>query len=65
MNKPTTHHNTWLSEHNPKASTYTGQELRPFDSRPGAMDAFALPSVIAGVRTPRALPICAPTTHRA
>lgn len=54
---------TWLEECQRKR-LYTGAELRPFDSRPGAMDAYALPSVVAGVRTPRTLPICAPTTNR-
>jgi hypothetical protein len=31
--------------------TYTGQELRPHCARPGAMDAFALPSLHMGQRT--------------
>ena len=29
---------------------YDGAELRPFAGRPGAMDAFALPSVMGGRR---------------
>lgn len=29
---------------------YLGEELRPFDGRPGAMDAFACPSLRNGVR---------------
>jgi hypothetical protein len=62
--RPLTKQNTWLAEHIGKAEKYNGQELRPFDSRPGAMDAYHLPSVINGVRTPRALPICVPTTNR-
>lgn len=62
--RPLTKQNTWLAEHARKADTYNGAELRPFSSRPGAMDAYALPSVINGVRTPRALPICVPTTNR-
>ena len=48
-----------------KVAHYFGAELRPFDGRPNAMDAYALPSVVDGVRIPRALPICAPTTNRA
>lgn len=55
---------TWLAEHHRKAATYNGAELRPFNGRPGAMDAYALPSVVAGVRLPRAAPICTPTTNR-
>ena len=43
---------------------YGGQELQPYQGRPGAMDAYALPSVFNGVRTPRALPLCTPTTNR-
>ena len=41
-----------------KASTakYTGEELRPFEGRPGAMDAFALPSLQAGKRVERKKP---------
>ena len=27
-----------------KSDTYDGRELKPFDGRPGAMDAFHLPS---------------------
>jgi hypothetical protein len=30
---------------------YTGRELQPFDGRPGAMDAFDLPSVMLDRRT--------------
>jgi len=30
---------------------YTGRELQPFDGRPGAMDAFNLPSVMMDRRT--------------
>lgn len=43
---------------------YNNAELRPFDGRPGAMDAYALPSVVAGIRIPRTAPMCAPTTNR-
>lgn len=41
-----------------KASTapYNGAELRPFEGRPGAMDAFALPSLQAGKRVERKKP---------
>lgn len=30
---------------------YVGKELDPFDGRPGAMDAYSLPSLLNGVRT--------------
>ena len=62
MSKPK-HPETWLEECQRK-HLYTGRELRPLESRTGEMDAYALPSVVAGVRTPRAMPICAPTTNR-
>ena len=62
--KAPTKNNTWLAEHNRKASNYNGAELRPYEGRPGAMDAYQLPSVINGVRIPRALPLCTPTTNR-
>ncbi len=29
-----------------KVQLYSGEELKPFDGRPGAMDAFKLPSLI-------------------
>ena len=64
MNTPTQNNNIWLAEHHRKAVPYNGAELRPFDGRPNAMDAYALPSMVAGVRIPRAAPICAPTTNR-
>ena len=36
--------------------TYTGRELMPFDGRPGAMDAFRLPSRIGNdLLVPRAV----------
>lgn len=35
---------TVRTAHLTAGGTYTGAELRPFDGRPGAMDAFALPS---------------------
>ena len=35
---------------------YTGAELRPYEGRPGALDAFTLPSLVNGRRTPRAVP---------
>lgn len=36
--------------------TYDGAELKPFDGRPGAMDAFSLPSLVSGERVPRTAP---------
>ena len=33
--------------------TYSGAELQPFSGRPGAMDAYALPSLVGGRRVPR------------
>lgn len=36
---------------------YLGPELRPYSGRPGAMDAFAVPSLQGGQRTPRRAPI--------
>lgn len=36
---------------------YDGAELRPFTGRPGAMTAFALPSLIDGERVPRRAPM--------
>ena len=62
--RPLTKNNIWQAEHNLKAADYNGAELCPFAGRPGAMDAFALPSVVGGARIPRARPICAPTTNR-
>lgn len=35
---------------------YDGRELQPFTGRPGAMDAFSLPSLQAGERVPRRAP---------
>lgn len=35
------------------SSTYDGQELKPFDGRPGAMDAYRLPSLVNGRREVR------------
>ena len=32
---------------------YLGKELEPFSGRPGAMDAYKLPSLISGVRVYR------------
>jgi hypothetical protein len=43
---------------------YTGRELQPNSTRPGAMDAYSLPSVVAGVRIARVMPLCAPTTTK-
>lgn len=36
--------------------TYDGAELQPYSGRPGAMDAFELPSVVNGERVPRTAP---------
>ncbi len=36
--------------------TYDGRELRPFEGRPGSMQAFSLPSVECGVRHARVAP---------
>ncbi len=30
--------------------TYNGKELKPFSGRPGAMDAYSLPSMVDGKR---------------
>jgi len=38
------------------AGTYDGAELRPYTGRPGAMDAYALPSLANGVRVPAKRP---------
>jgi hypothetical protein len=35
---------------------YKAEELKPFEGRPGAMDAFKLPSVMNGVAHPRLAP---------
>lgn len=37
----------------PTYQPYDGAERRPFAARPGALDAYALPSVLLGQRTPR------------
>lgn len=44
-----------------KGDPYKAPELRPFDARPGAMDAFDKPSVVAGTQVERTRPalICA------
>jgi hypothetical protein len=36
---------------------YDGAELRPFDGRPGPMDAYDLPSMVNGVAVPRKVPM--------
>jgi len=36
---------------------YDGKELRPFEGRPGSMDAFALPSMVSGIAVDRRAPI--------
>jgi len=35
-----------------KSGTYDGRELKPFDGRPGAMDAYKLPSRTAAGLVP-------------
>ncbi len=35
-----------------KSKHYTGAELRPFTGRPGAMDAYSLPSLKDGKQIP-------------
>ena len=40
-----------------KRGNYDGAELRPFDGRPGSMDAYALPSMANGIAVPRRAPI--------
>ncbi len=42
---------------------HLGAELRPFAGRPGAMDAFALPSLNNGTRCPRVRPRLISTTE--
>ena len=61
---PAAKNTPWLAEHHRKAAPYNGAELRPYEGRPGAIDAYQLPSVVNGVRTPRALPLCTPTNNR-
>jgi hypothetical protein len=39
-----------------KGNHYIGAELRPFAGRPGAMDAFNLPSLVNGERVPARRP---------
>lgn len=38
-------------------STYCGAELRPYTGRPGAMDAYRLPSLVNGKAAPRVAPM--------
>jgi hypothetical protein len=40
-----------------KRGDYDGAELKPFEGRAGAMDAFLLPSMANGIATPRKAPI--------
>ena len=54
----------YIASNKIKSALYNSAELRPFDGRPNAMDAYALPSLVAGVSTPRAMPICTPTTKQ-
>lgn len=39
-----------------KKHPYNGAELLPYQGRPGAMDAYALPSLVSGQRVERAAP---------
>jgi len=41
------------SRKNIPIGTYNGEDLRPFEGRPGAMDAYKIPSLIAGKRVYR------------
>jgi hypothetical protein len=41
----------------PMQGVYNGNELKPYIGRPGAMDAFSLPSMSAGKRIPRSAPV--------
>jgi ribosomal protein S11 len=43
---------------------YSGRELQPYQGRPGAMQAYALPSLNNGASVPRTAPICEPTTKK-
>lgn len=36
---------------------YNGQELKPYNGRPGSMDAFKLPSLQNGKPQPRKAPV--------
>lgn len=50
-----------------RTDCYDGRELQPFTGRPGAMDAFALPSIHNGQIVPRCAPIimgCTPLLIR-
>jgi hypothetical protein len=46
-----------------RAGSYDGRELRPYEGRPGAMDAFTLPSLQNGKRVPRKAPVIVAATH--
>ena len=60
MQPYTAHHIAQPRQHTSHATRaiYTGSELRPYTARAGAMDAYALPSLIAGQPTPRKAPAC-------
>ena len=45
-----------ISRRIPMQGFYSGAELKPYSGRPGAMDAFALPSLSAGKRIDRVQP---------
>ena len=39
-----------VTSHNPSPKPYTGQELKPYQGRPGSLDFLALPSLIGSTR---------------
>lgn len=45
-----------LIDWRPDYPVYDGAELRPYEGRPGAMDAFSKPSLISGVRRAHRVP---------
>lgn len=58
MNKQSKKQNTATDSNKPKDdNTYNGAELKPYIGRPGAMDAYQLPSMVSGVRVPHKTPI--------
>jgi hypothetical protein len=60
MQPYTAHHIAQPRQHTHHATTalYTGPKQRPYTARAGAMDAYALPSLVAGQPTPRKAPAC-------
>ncbi len=51
------HPHTATSRSSPPQTLYTGADLRAYTGRPGAMDAYHLPSLHNGQRQPRRVPI--------